>query len=198
MPTKTKIIFYAKLAGIIFGLCLSSVGLYLGFLQLSGNFAIVEAGVVYRSAQPSAETIHRYASRDGIKSILNLRGQRIGASWYEDEVKASRELGIVHIDFAMSDKQELDTGRVNRLIQVMESAPKPLLIHCRAGADRTGLAAALYLFATGKRDEETAERQLSLYYGHIPLPFIPQYAMDRTFEATEPLLASHNGDVTIQ
>lgn len=198
MPTKAKVIFYAKLAGIIAGLYLSGVGLYLGFLQLSGNFAIVEAAEVYRSAQPSAESIHRYASRDGIKSILNLRGQRIGASWYDDEVKASKELGIVHIDFAMSDKQELEAERVNQLIQIMESAPKPLLIHCRAGADRTGLASALYLVATGKQDEETAGKQLSIYYGHLSLPFIPQYAMDRTFDAAKPLLDPHNSDVTVR
>lgn len=46
-----------------------------------------------------------------------------------------------------------------RLIQVMEQAPKPLLIHCGSGADRTGLAI-----------RRTGEKQLSIRYSHIASP----------------------------
>jgi protein tyrosine/serine phosphatase len=68
----------------------------------------------------------------------------------------------------------------------MERAEKPILIHCKAGSDRTGLAAALYLLTVNKPDEAAAEGQLSIRFGHFSLPFLPEYAMDRTFEALEP------------
>lgn len=168
---------------LLAGALLLSVGGYLGYLQISGNFSVVIPGEVYRSAQLTPDTIRLHAQHEGIKSILNLRGQRIGSAWYDSEAKAAKDSDIVLFDFMMSDKKELNQERVKQLVEVMRSAPKPLLIHCKAGADRTGLAAALYLAVITHQDEALAEKQLSLYYGHIPLPFIPQYAMNRTFYA---------------
>lgn len=166
----------------------ASVGLYLGYLQISDNFGTVVPHEVYRSAQPTPASIHEFASRNGIKTILNLRGDNKGSPWYDNEVAAAKELGINHIDFGMSARQELNSQRIEQLVEIMRTAPKPLLIHCKAGADRTGLASALYLAAVKKEDVKVAEGQISLYYGHISLPFIPEYAMDRTFAAAEPLL----------
>lgn len=64
-------------------------------------------------------------------------------------------------------------------------APKPLLIHCESGADRSGLAAALYLAAISGAGEEVAEEQLGLKYGHISEPWGRGYGMTVTFEAME-------------
>ncbi|MFD2031462.1 tyrosine-protein phosphatase [Ancylobacter dichloromethanicus] len=50
----------------------------------------------------------------------------------------------------------------------MKDAKKPILIHCQAGADRSGLASALYLAAIKKNSAEAeAEAQLSIRYGHF-------------------------------
>ncbi|TAZ44115.1 protein tyrosine/serine phosphatase, partial [Rhizobium leguminosarum] len=71
----------------------------------------------------------------------------------------------------------------------MERAEKPVLIHCNWGADRSGLASALYLAAIAKEGEAKSESQISLWFGHIPIPLISKpYAMDQTFEALEPYL----------
>ena len=61
------------------------------------------------------------------------------------ETAAAARLGIAHIDFAMSDRRPLSGADATRLVALMRAAPKPLLIYCRAGSDRTGPAAALYL-----------------------------------------------------
>lgn len=178
----------AKRAGLTVLGTVALLGSYLGYLQLSGNFAPVIAGEVYRSAQPSPADIREYAARNGIRSIINLRGENVGKAWYDEEIAVSKELGITHINFGMSARRELDQNKVEELLATMRSAPKPILIHCKAGADRTGLASALYLAAVAKQGEQAAEGQISFYFGHISLPFIPEYAMDRTFEAMEPML----------
>jgi len=163
-------------------------GVFLGHLQLNGNFHPVVLGEVYRSAQPTPEALARYVKEQGIRSIINLRGNNAGASWYDAEAASARAHAIAHYDFRMSARQQLDRKRAQELIDLMNKAEKPVLIHCQGGADRSGLASALYLAAIAKAGEEAAERQISLRYGHISLPMSAGYAMDETFEALEPWL----------
>lgn len=171
------------------GLCMAlALGAYASDILLRGNFAPVIKGEVYRSAQLSNGLMRQNVRRYGIKAILNLRGANQGEHWYDKEIANAKELGVVHIDFSMSAKHQLSQDQAQTLIDLMAKAPKPLLIHCNGGSDRTGLAAALYLASIAKRGEETAEGQLSLRFGHLPLPFLPAYAMDRTWEALEPWL----------
>lgn len=159
---------------------------YLGILQISGNFHEVSAGTVYRAAQMDGQALARWKREYGIASVLNLRGENTGADWYETERAVADRLGIAHIDFRMSASRQLDGEQVQRLIAVMKDAPKPMLIHCQAGADRTGLAAALYVAGIDGGDEFAAERQLSLRYGHIGLPWISKaWPMNETWERME-------------
>jgi protein tyrosine/serine phosphatase len=172
---------------------LGLVGIYLGLLQLSGNFHTVIAGELYRSAQPSSAAIEENSRTHGIRTIVNLRGAKPGRRWYEEEIATSRRLGIAHVDFPMSSRRELKQSDAAKLLDILQKAQRPILIHCQAGADRTGLAAALYLAQIAKAGEERAEGQISLYFGHIGLPLIsPAYAIDRGWEKLEPWLGFPN------
>jgi protein tyrosine/serine phosphatase len=76
--------------------------------------------------------------------------------------------------------------KIKRLIALFASAQKPILIHCMSGADRTGLASAVYLAAISKQGEEAAEGQLSVRYGHFSIPYLSQaYPMDKSFDSVE-------------
>ncbi len=88
----------------------------------------------------------------------------------------------------MSSRQELSPTQARQLIALMQNAEKPVLIHCKSGSDRTGLAAALYVAAIAKGNERKAEGQMSIAYGHFGFPLSPTYAMEKTFEAIEPEL----------
>jgi protein tyrosine/serine phosphatase len=155
-------------------------------LRHTGNFHEVIAGELYRSAQPSAEMLRREAARFGIRTVVNLRGAHPGKAWYEEERQTAEELGITFIDFPMSANRELPVERAHELITRLRDVPKPILIHCYTGADRTGLASVIYVNRIAGVDEETAERQLSMYFGHFGIPILSStFAMDESWEKLE-------------
>ncbi|MBS7543406.1 dual specificity protein phosphatase family protein [Ancylobacter oerskovii] len=167
------------------------IGVYLGVEQLIGNFHTVVPGELYRSAQVDARELADLQKDYGIRTVINLRGASDKA-WYRDEVAESDKLGLTHIDFGLSAGRELTQPQVEQLIALMRDAPKPILVHCRGGSDRSGIASALYVAAISKGGEAAAEWQLSLFYGHFPFPFAPAWAMDETFERIEPWLGFPN------
>ena len=57
--------------------------------------------------------------------------------------------GIAHLD-AMLDSRKLPTrAMLVRLIEAFDSAPRPFMLKCSGGQDRTSFAAALYLIHRG-------------------------------------------------
>ncbi|MBA5723713.1 dual specificity protein phosphatase family protein [Candidatus Liberibacter sp.] len=147
------------------------------------NFHEVLPGIVYRSAQPDDEFIEYLWKNHAIKSIINLREDT--AEWYTKEEAISRKLGIKLLNFPMSPSKELNEERIRNLVSLMSSAPKPLLIHCKGGADRTGLASALYLYFIAPHNHRSkADRQLSIFYGHNPFLY---RAVDNSFKNSKKL-----------
>lgn len=160
---------------------------YIGMLHLNDNFHEVIPDQLYRSGQLEPGELTQLAKRHGIKSVLNLRGENKGSGWYDNEVNEAANSGVKHLDFRMSAKRELSSGQVNELVAIMRDAPKPLLIHCEGGADRSGLAAAIYVEAINKRSTGESENQLSLRYGHFPS--LSNDRMCQTFDAAKMLLS---------
>jgi protein tyrosine/serine phosphatase len=186
MLTITRMKKWLRNGAAAIGLGVLTVGAYLGFLQLSGNFHTVIDGELYRSAQPTAGQIEDYARRYGIQTIINLRGASDDASWYADEVATATRLVINHMDFRMLASRQLTAEEAEALVAMLRDAPKPILIHCRGGADRTGLASVLYSQRIAGIPTSKAEQQLSLYFGHVGVPMLSAaYAMDLTWEMLE-------------
>lgn len=162
------------------------LGVYLTFLQLSGNFHAVIPGELYRSAQPSPSQLELYAKKYGVRTVVNLRGARENDAWYDLEITAAKRLGLNHIDFGMSASKRLTPAEADQLIALLKDAPKPILIHCKSGADRTGLVSVIYSQQIAGLAQDTAERQLSIFFGHIGIPFLsPTFAMDESWERLE-------------
>lgn len=174
-----------RLGTIILSLGMA-LGVYIAYLQVSGNYHEVIPNVLYRSAQPTASMIKRAVKEDGIKTIINLRGSNPARGWYREEVRAAEEAGIKHINFRMSAKRQLTQQQVTELVNIMRDAPKPILIHCQAGADRSGLAASLYLALIAKKPTDEAEHALSIRYGHFSILYLSAaYPMDETWSKVE-------------
>ncbi|ODR96717.1 hypothetical protein AUC69_14075 [Methyloceanibacter superfactus] len=160
-------------------------GVYALYMVATGNFHTVIAGELYRSARPSAEQIASWHERYGIKTILNLQGAHPEADWYREEEAAAKAHGIKLINYKLSAKRDVSAAQLEDLLALMSNAERPLLIHCRSGADRTGLVSAFYVAGIAGGSELYAEFQLTPYFGHFPFEFMQFYAMDRSFEALE-------------
>ncbi len=142
-------------------------------------------GEFYRAARFDASEIAGFQKDYGIRTIINLRGTG-KSDWYKQEVAQSQALGINHLDFQLSASKELTQKEVEALIAMMRDAPKPILVHCRGGADRSGIAAALYLGAITKAGEYAAEWQLSPITAISRCPSRPPGPWTRRGSASSP------------
>ena len=178
---KRLVLFAAALLLVPLGL----IGYQAAF---TSNFHEILPGQFYRSAQLTPGELERRIDQYGIKTVVNLRGTKVNPGWYDDERRVVASRGIELVDFPMSSSQRLSPERALALVDLMKKAPKPILVHCLSGADRTGLASMIYLNQVAGMDEETAEWQLTPLYGHFGIPFLsPSFAMDETWEELEPL-----------
>jgi protein tyrosine/serine phosphatase len=165
---------------ILLALIVNTSG-YVLYRVETGNFYTVLPGKIYRSGQMDEAQWVDYIQKYAIKSLLNLRGEHRASRWYQQERRVVEKLRIAHYDFGLSASREVDDETLETILGIMRQAPKPILIHCQAGADRTSLIAALYLFAIEGQLAEVASHQLSLIYGHFPYLLSGTGAMDRSF-----------------
>jgi protein tyrosine phosphatase (PTP) superfamily phosphohydrolase (DUF442 family) len=153
--------------GLVFGALLAPLA-EIGRMVVSRNRHALVPGRVYRSAQLSPDRLEACVREHGIKTVINLRGRPFDA-WYPAEAQATQALGVSQEDVTTSANRLPAPGEVRRLIEVFDRSEYPVLIHCQQGADRTGLAAAMYLLLYTDADYPTALRQCSPRFGHLAI-----------------------------
>ncbi|MEM1264639.1 MAG: sulfur transferase domain-containing protein [Pseudomonadota bacterium] len=135
-----------------------------GFLRLLWtNRGEVVPGV-WRMNQPSRARLDRLAA-EGLKTVLNVRGASDWGSYFLEREACAR-LGLALIDHRLRSRGAPSAEQVLGLLEIFETAERPLLIHCKSGADRAGLAAAICRLGAG-HPPRLAAAELSLRYLHI-------------------------------
>ncbi len=140
------------------------------FLDRLYNFHWICEGDAARSSQAFFGGLERLLCRHGLKAVINLRGENADLSWWRYERAVCARIGARHID-AMMDSRHLPTrAMLTTLIDAFETAPRPFLLKCSGGHDRTALAAALFVITRdGWNGLECARGQFdALTYGHKP------------------------------
>lgn len=155
------------LCGLLCG-ALIALGWEAGYVLLGPNFHCVAPAMAYRSAQPKAAWLDRTIHQHGIRSVINLRGDGHESAWYVNERAVAKEHGAYFENVMLSAAFAPNQRDLRRLVRVFDSAPRPVLFHCRSGGDRSGLAAAIFLLLCTDAPVEEARGQLSLRYGHNP------------------------------
>lgn len=119
----------------------------------------------WRSAQPAPHHI-RALRRRGLRTIVNLRGERLCGSYWLEQAACERK-GITLVNFQLRSRAAPTREEIKAARDLFERIEYPVLLHCKSGADRVGLMSAFYrLFREGAPPAE-AKRELSLRYGHI-------------------------------
>jgi protein tyrosine/serine phosphatase len=154
------------------------------YLQEQGNFHAITPGEAYRSAQLDQDLLQHYIRKLNIRSIINLRGDNAGDPWYDEETAVCQKMAVNHYDLGLSADKTPTSEQIAELLRFFRMAPRPVLIHCQGGADRSGLAAALWKVVVDGAPKAEAGKQLSILYGHIP--FGPTQAMDAFFKHWTP------------
>jgi len=129
------------------------------------NFRVVIPGRVYRCNHPTPWRLRLATRRYGLKTLVNLRGhRRCGSDALSRE--AAQAIGLTHIDMAFESRNAPHRDRIERFERIYRTIRFPMLMHCKSGADRTGLAAGLVILFEGGTARQ-ALRQLSWKNGHF-------------------------------
>ena len=136
-----------------------------GFLRLYWHNEHEIAPGMWRCNQPSPGRI-RIAADRGIETIINLRGPRADGGW-RLEAEACTKYGLTLMDYTARSRAAPDKQMLHAAEALFTEMNLPAMMHCKSGADRAGLMAALYLLIVEKRPAREAAKQLAWKYGHV-------------------------------
>jgi len=131
------------------------------------NFYEVDKNRFFRSRQLSPTCLKKFITQFGIKTIINLRGENKKASWWQKEKQIAQEHNVHFYSIPMSARRLPHKKDLITLLTLYQNAPRPILVHCRGGADRTGEATALWILDQQKKRKKDALKHLAMKYGHF-------------------------------
>lgn len=130
------------------------------------NWGVVRPGRLYRSNHPSPWQLRDAARRLGLRTVINLRGERVDCGSDALSRAEAARLGLAHVDAPFESRGAPHRDRLLRLAGIFADMAEPALIHCKSGADRTGLAAGVFLLLGGATSTD-ALAQLHWRHGHV-------------------------------
>ena len=119
----------------------------------------------WRAAQPAPHQIRALAQL-GIRTIVNLRGERASGSYWLEEAACKRH-GINLVNLAMRSRRAPTRDELINAVALFDQIDYPMLLHCKSGADRTGLMSMIYVHLKEGAPMTIARRQLSLRFGYF-------------------------------
>jgi len=116
---------------------------------------------VYRGGQPTDQGFKDLAAL-GIKSVIDLR--QIGEHSQADEQRAVEASGMKYVSIPMKGLSEPKENLVSAVQTIFnDPAQGPVFVHCKRGADRTGLVVAVYRMSHDSWDNKKALSEAKSY-----------------------------------
>lgn len=187
----------ARVSKVLIGQMLLIHALYYGgsiaILQAKSLLFEVVPQTVYRSGQPSIPRLERWIQQYDLKTVVNLRGTNYPL--YTQEKTAAEAMGVQMQYVDISAYRLIRHDRLCQLIDVIENAEKPMLIHCNHGVDRSGIASALAAWLVGGIPYRSAK-----FWSYVPpgpwkyRPKISPHHVSETFTVYEEYCAKQGLD----
>jgi uncharacterized protein (TIGR01244 family) len=109
---------------------------------------------VYRGAQPTDEGLKQLAKL-GVKTVIDLR--QIGEHSQAAEEKVVTGLGMRYVSIPMKGMSTPDDKQVAEVLAMFnDTTSGPVFVHCKRGADRTGMVVAVYRISHDRWDNQKA------------------------------------------
>lgn len=186
---KTALKFVAVLA------VLGAVGSFIyrtSVFRPAMNFHEIDPGKFYRSAQLGKDEFDEIVQKYGIRTVINLRGSQPGEWWFDDEKAALDRLGVRFENLGFSTEQMQTKEDWTKYLEILKTAERPILVHCRSGADRTGEATAVYMYDYMHAEREKVLEQVSLRYLHVTMLQPAKRLFVENYQGAEWLLSQYN------
>lgn len=124
----------------------------------NNNYGTVIDGQVYRSKTLSPLVLETLIDEKKIKTILNLREDH--GFWYNLERAVADKKGVELVTVTLDGNKLPTREQLKKIYDVLiDPEKRAVLIHCIAGADRTGMIAAFCTLINGKSLEEALAQQ---------------------------------------
>lgn len=130
------------------------------------RWGVVEAGEIYRSGQLHPALVETTLRNHEIKVIVDLNQHEVDNEAQRAEERAAQSLGIERILFPLSGDGTGDIEQYAQAIRRMHDAQQddqPVLVHCAAGAYRTGGVVAMYRVLVEGWTPERARTEMISY-----------------------------------
>jgi protein tyrosine/serine phosphatase len=155
------------------------------------NFGQVDARL-YRGAQPN---LAAYAGLKalGIGTVVRLNGEGQDVAAEKAQVES---LGMKFVNLPWSGLGEPSDAQIGAFLNLMRDSPTDkIFVHCREGADRTGVMVALYRMTFDHWTTAQAVSEMKVYhYHHMLLPHLQHFV--QSFPVTTPVATAAGNDLS--
>jgi protein tyrosine phosphatase (PTP) superfamily phosphohydrolase (DUF442 family) len=130
------------------------------------KWGVVVPGVAYRSGQISQHLIHRTLKDHAIHHVICMTSPDCRDDDQQAELQAVRELQADHIFLPLNGRGVGNVDHFTDAVTLYSKAiqrGEPVLVHCHAGAQRTGGIVAAYRLLIEKRSPEFVIQELQSY-----------------------------------
>lgn len=149
----------------ILGIAIVFTSLYVYHVHVNYRFTEITAAKVYRSGAMPSQTLTKYVTKYGIKTIIDLRVGNVSdplnpglASQIAEEKTTIENIdGVQHIN--IPSQQIPSEENLKQFFKVLDKdLSYPVLIHCHHGTGRAVLYSALYRIKYEGFDNEEARK----------------------------------------
>jgi protein tyrosine/serine phosphatase len=131
------------------------------------NFCVVSPGVLWRGASPTRADA-AWLVQHGVRTVVSLQlDMRPAFESASLDPRVARSVSYFRVrDFPAVDvltHHHLDE-RVSYVLAIINEAPKPVFVSCRAGVDRTGIIAAAYRVLVEGKSRQQAIAEMDAFH----------------------------------